>query len=134
MGAKPPPHFTSLNKTVTSSSLRPSQISEKQLSKKQEEWDKDIPSVPIHRVLGLNRPEWFIIVFGIVGAAINGFIWPSFALLFGEILTVFALPPDEILDEIHMWAALFIVVGVVSGVGQFLRVGEMEEGGGEEEG
>ena len=59
---------------------------------------------------------------GVLGAGVNGCIWPAFALLFGEILDVFALPPDEILDEIHMWAGLFIVLGVVSGTGVFLKV------------
>lgn len=60
---------------------------------------------------------------GILGAALNGFIWPSFAFLFGEILDVFALPPDQILGEIHMWAGLFVVLGVVSGSGILLKVG-----------
>ena len=59
---------------------------------------------------------------GVVGAAVNGCIWPAFAFLFGEILEVFALPPDEVLDEIHVWAGLFIVLGVVSGTGVFLKV------------
>ena len=59
---------------------------------------------------------------GILGAAVSGCMWPSFALLFGEILRVFALPPDEILDEIHLWAGLFIVLGVVSGTAVFLKV------------
>ena len=59
---------------------------------------------------------------GMVGAAVNGCIWPGFALLFGEILKVFALPPDQILDEIHLWAGLFIVLGVVSGTAVFFKV------------
>ena len=50
-------------------------------------------------------------------------MWPSFALLFGEILRVFALPQDEIIDEIHLWAGLFIVLGVVAGTAVFLKVG-----------
>ena len=57
-----------------------------------------------------------------LGAAVNGMIWPSFALLFGEVLKVFALPRDEVLDEIGLWAGLFVVLGLVSGVGVFLKV------------
>ena len=73
-------------------------------------------------MIELNAPEWYIIIIGMLGAAVNGCIWPAFALLFGEILDVFALPPDEILGEIHLWAGLFIVLGVVSGTGLFFKV------------
>ncbi|CAI8032913.1 ATP-dependent translocase ABCB1 [Geodia barretti] len=97
------------------------QFTQKQLSKLQEEWDKDTPKVSILRVMKLNAREWWIILIGVVGAAVNGCIWPAFAFLFGEILEVFALPPDEVLDEIHVWAGLFIVLGVVSGTGVFLK-------------
>ena len=57
-----------------------------------------------------------------IGAAVNGCIWPAFAFLFGEILEVFALPPEDILGEIHLWAGLFIVLGLVSGTGLFFKV------------
>jgi ABC-type multidrug transport system fused ATPase/permease subunit len=97
------------------------QLTQKQLSKLQEEWDKDTPKVSILRVIKLNAREWWIILIGVIGAAVNGCIWPAFGFLFGEILEVFALPPDQILDEIHVWAGLFIVLGVVSGVGVFLK-------------
>ena len=40
------------------------QISKRQLSKLQEEWDKDIPQVSILRVVKLNTPEWWIILIG----------------------------------------------------------------------
>jgi len=90
--------------------------------KKQEEWDKDIPEVPLHRVLRLNAKEWWIIILGLLGAAIGGSIWPIFAIFFGEVLAVFALPADQILNEIPLWACLFIVLGVVSGIGVFAKV------------
>ena len=70
----------------------------------------------------MNAKEWWIIILGLVGAVINGSIWPLFALFFGEILEVFARPVDQIIDGIHLWAGLFIVLGVVSGAGVFLKV------------
>ena len=73
-------------------------------------------------MIKLNAREWWIIIIGLLGAAVNGSIWPLFALLFGEILEVFARPADEILDSIHLWAGLFIVLGIVSGTGVFLKV------------
>ena len=39
-----------------------------------------------------------------------------------QVLEVFTLPFDQILDAVHQWAALFIVLGVVSFVAQFLKV------------
>ena len=121
--------FSSLPLSLSPPSLPPPpplppslQLSERQLTKKQEEWDKEIPEVPLYRVIKLNAPEWYIIIIGMLGAAVNGCIWPAFALLFGEILDVFALPPSEILGEIHLWAGLFIVLGVVSGTGLFFKV------------
>ena len=115
------------------------QISEK----KQKEWDKDIPEVPLLRVLKarvlvflsthtiivstispiqVNSKEWWVIIIGMLGAAVNGGIWPMFGLLFGEILEVFSRPADEVLDGIHLWGAMFIVLGIVSGLGIFLKV------------
>jgi hypothetical protein len=73
-------------------------------------------------VIKLNAREWWIIVVGVLGAAVSGSIWPLFALLFGEILEVFARSADEVLGGIHMWAGLFIVLGIVSGAGVFLKV------------
>ena len=36
----------------------------KQLSKLQEEWDKETPKVSIYRVMRLNAKEWWIILIG----------------------------------------------------------------------
>ena len=40
------------------------QLSKNQLSKLQEEWDKEIPQVSLLRVVKLNAPEWWIILIG----------------------------------------------------------------------
>ena len=76
----------------------------------------------LFRVIKLNAREWWIILLGVLGAAVDGSIFPLFALLFGEILEVFSLRSDEILSGVHLWAGLFIVLGVVAGVGVFLKV------------
>ena len=39
-------------------------LSQRQLSKLQEEWDKEIPKVSLFRVMRLNAKEWWIIVVG----------------------------------------------------------------------
>ena len=78
--------------------------------------------VSIWRVIRENSKEWWIITLGVLAAAINGLVFPSFPLFFGEILKIFQLPADEVLGETHMWAALFIVLGIVLGICNVIKV------------
>jgi len=94
------------------------QVSEKQ----QEKWDKETPVVPLTRVIAVNAKEWWMIVLGLFGAAINGCIFPAFALIFGVIVGVFALPPERVQSEMNLYAGLFLVLGSVSATGVFLKV------------
>lgn len=94
------------------------QVSEKQ----QEEWDKELPVAPLSRIIAVNAKEWWLIILGVIGAAVNGLIFPSFSIFFGEILRIFGLPPDQVLGETHMWGALFVALGFVSGIANFLKV------------
>ena len=94
------------------------QVSEKQ----QEKWDKETPVVPLTRVIAVNAKEWWMIVLGLFGAAINGCIFPAFALIFGEIVGIFALPPERVQSEMNLYAGLFLVLGFVSATGVFLKV------------
>ena len=74
------------------------------------------------RVLKANANEWWLICLGLVGSLILGSVFPAFAVFFGEVLEVFTRPADEILDGLHPWAALFLVLGTVSGIAVFLKV------------
>lgn len=85
-------------------------------------WDKEIPSVFLGRVLALNSKEWWIIVFGVLGCTLIGSLFPVFSVVFGEILRVFSLGANEVTSAIHPWAGLYIVLGLVSGIGVFLKV------------
>ena len=92
------------------------------LTKKEEEWDKEIPEVSIFRVMALNSKEWWLIILGMIGAFMAGCITPLFAIVFGEILEVFALERDQIQSSIALWAGLFLAMGAFSGIGIFLKV------------
>ena len=59
---------------------------------------------------------------GLVAAFINGITFPAFAVFFGEVLDVFTLPRDQVLANVHPWAALFIVLGIVSFFSNFFKV------------
>ena len=89
----------------------------------EEEADEDIPEVSMLRVIRVNAKEWWMILLGSIGSAINGSINPLFAVLFGEIFRVFGNPNrGQVLNEIHPWAGLFLVFGVVSGLAIFFKV------------
>lgn len=93
----------------------------KKKGEEEEEADKDIPEVSFLRVIRLNAKEWWLILLGVLGSAVNGSINPLFAVLFREILVVF-VDPTTVLERIHPWAGGFLVMGVVSGIAIFAKV------------
>ena len=93
----------------------------KKKGEEEEEADKDIPEVSFLRVIRLNAKEWWLILLGVLGSAVNGSINPLFAVLFREILVVF-VDPMTVLERIHPWAGGFLVMGVVSGIAIFAKV------------
>ena len=96
---------------------------ERTTSKKlQEEWDKDIPVIPLTKLLKKNAPEWWMIALGLIGCMISGAVTPLFSLFFGRILSVFANPPDKVFPLVHPWAGLFIALAIVSAVAAYLKV------------
>ena len=134
----PPPSLSSLPSCPPPSSLPPSLPSlppslppsqaaapelKKQISaKKQEEWDKDIPPVSLGKVIKVNAPEWWLIIIGVLAAMINGSVFPVYSILFGEVLRVFQMPHDQVLDEIDVWAILFLALALASGIAVFFKV------------
>ena len=80
---------------------------------KEEEWDKEIPSVSLLRVFALNSKEWWLILLGVVGAILNGAIYPVLCYsVWRRSSLCFAMPASEIVSSIGLWAGLFLVLGV----------------------
>ena len=92
------------------------------LNAERQRQDKEIPVVPLYRVLRFNAKEWWIIILGLIGAAFAGSLWPILGILFGEIIRTFSLPPDQVLNEVNLWAGLYMVIGLVAGTGVFMQV------------
>ena len=107
-----------------SSTAEGKEVAKRQTSAaKEEEEDENIPEVSMLRVIRINAKEWWMILLGAIGSAINGSINPLFAVLFGEIFQVFSgRNPEEVLNGIHPWAGLFLAFGVVSGIAIFCKV------------
>ncbi|ELU01162.1 hypothetical protein CAPTEDRAFT_219712 [Capitella teleta] len=69
----------------------------------------------------LNAPEWYFIIGGCIGAILNGAVQPAFAVIFAEMLGVYALCPDEQEDEIAFYCILFLVLGICAGLGMLFQ-------------
>ena len=52
---------------------------------------------------------------------LTGAIYPAFAIIFGSLLDIFTLPPEERFDEIPVLAGMFLVLVAVSGIAIFLK-------------
>uniref|UniRef100_A0A7M4FAM3 Multidrug resistance protein 1-like n=1 Tax=Crocodylus porosus TaxID=8502 RepID=A0A7M4FAM3_CROPO len=59
---------------------------------------KKLPAVPYSRILALNKPEWWYILFGVTAAAISGGVYPAFAVIFGKIIGVSSELYSELIE------------------------------------
>ncbi|KAI4792412.1 hypothetical protein KUCAC02_033401 [Chaenocephalus aceratus] len=53
--------------------------------------DEHVEPAPVARILKYNKPEWPYMLMGSIGAAINGFVTPVYAILFSHILGTFSI-------------------------------------------
>ena len=74
------------------------------------------------KLLTLNKQEWWVILLGIVGAAVNGAMFPIVSVMFGGVFEAFAQPPHRVLPAVHPWAGGFIVLAMVAGVSVLAKV------------
>lgn len=54
----------------------------------EEDEDELVEPAPVARILKYNAPEWPYMLFGSLGAAVNGGVNPVYSLLFSQILAV----------------------------------------------
>ncbi|XP_027025790.2 bile salt export pump [Tachysurus fulvidraco] len=84
--------------------------------------DEEIEPAPVARILKYNAPEWPYMVFGSLGAAVNGGVNPVYSLLFSQILATFSMPdPVAQRREIDGICLFFVLVGVISFFTQMLQ-------------
>ncbi|KAI1898296.1 hypothetical protein AGOR_G00070860 [Albula goreensis] len=94
----------------------------KSMNPEPEEEDALVEPAPVARIMKYNAPEWPYMVFGSIGAAINGGVNPLYSLLFSQILGTFSLL-DPVIQrkEINSICVLFIIIGMVSFFTQILQ-------------
>ncbi|KAM6894112.1 bile salt export pump isoform 1-T1 [Xenentodon cancila] len=87
-----------------------------------EEDDELVEPAPVTRILKYNLPEWPYMLFGSLGAAINGGVNPVYALLFSQILATFSITDPAVQrKEIDGICLFFVMVGVISFFTQMLQ-------------
>ncbi|KAM9830301.1 bile salt export pump-like [Syngnathus typhle] len=88
----------------------------------EEEEEEPVEPAPVARILKYNLPEWPYMLFGSLGAAVNGGVNPVYSLLFSQILATFSLTdPIAQRKEIDGICLFFVMVGVVSFFTQMLQ-------------
>ncbi|XP_072516995.1 bile salt export pump isoform X2 [Salminus brasiliensis] len=88
----------------------------------EEEEEEQVKPAPVARILKYNAPEWPYMVFGSIGAAVNGGVNPVYSLLFSQILATFSMSdPLAQRGEINGICMFFVLVGVISFFTQMLQ-------------
>ncbi|XP_072109854.1 ATP-dependent translocase ABCB1 isoform X1 [Mobula birostris] len=86
------------------------------------EQDEDVPNVSFFRILKMNKKEWPYLLIGTFCATINGVIQPVFAIIFSEIIAVFAnTDKDVVRRETTLYSLLFLAIGCITFVTFFLQ-------------
>ena len=76
---------------------------------------EDHPPVDFFRVMKMNMVEWPYISMGILASIIMGGGMPVYAILFGEVLGVLKLAPDQAREDSVYYCGLFVACGVTIG-------------------
>ncbi|XP_073503101.1 bile salt export pump-like [Phyllobates terribilis] len=94
------------------------QSQSKKKNKKKKKKQKNV----VMRILKYNAPEWPYLVFGSIGAAINGTLTPLYAVLFSQVLGTFSLEDEaQQTKDINGICILFVIIAGVSLITQFLQ-------------
>lgn len=86
------------------------------------EEEETVEPAPVTRILKYNLPEWPYMLFGSIGAAINGGVNPVYSLLFSQILAVRLRSPqkrsDVFIDRyvyiLHMYVYVCLCVDILN--------------------
>ncbi|KAL5705493.1 ABC-type xenobiotic transporter [Ranunculus cassubicifolius] len=70
--------------------------------------------VPLRRLAYLNKPELLYLLTGLLAAVVNGVLFPVFAVLFSSIIKTFFEPIPELKKDSRHWAAMIVLLGMVS--------------------
>ncbi|GAN07930.1 multidrug resistance protein 1 [Mucor ambiguus] len=87
---------------------------------------------PLGKVLKQMRPEWHLLVLGVLGAIISGVIFPTFGLIFAQVITKLVDkngPPPGPLEGTNLYSFLFVIIGIAAFVGMSGQIVSFEIAG-----
>lgn len=91
-------------------------------SKEEEITEDEKNKVSTWRLLKLNGNDWPYIVTGTIASIVVGASFPAFAVLFGEVYGTLSLEdPEEIRTNTYFYSFLFVVLGIVAGLGTLVQ-------------
>ncbi|MBN3326378.1 ABCBB protein, partial [Atractosteus spatula] len=97
-------------------------VASQDVKSKTEEEEEPVEPAPVARILKYNAPEWPYMLFGTLGAAVNGGVSPMYSLLFSQILGTFSMPDTEQQKrEIDGICLFFVFIGLISFFTQMLQ-------------
>ncbi|KAJ3214877.1 GTPase-activating protein [Clydaea vesicula] len=70
-------------------------------------------------ILALNIPDLKFLIPGFIAAIVAGMVYPFFAIVFGTIIGVFTKKGEQLESESNYWAAMFVVIAVVTLISNF---------------
>uniref|UniRef100_A0A8C4WUK3 ATP binding cassette subfamily B member 4 n=1 Tax=Gopherus evgoodei TaxID=1825980 RepID=A0A8C4WUK3_9SAUR len=108
-----------LRRRLTRKSTKKSEIQDDSLDVKT---DENMPPVSFLKVMKLNKTEWPYFVVGTFSAIINGALQPAFAIIFSEVIGIFADPDKTVVrNKSNLFSLLFLGLGIISLVTFFLQ-------------
>ncbi|KAI8976833.1 putative ABC transporter protein [Pilobolus umbonatus] len=87
---------------------------------------------PFKKVLARMRPEWPLLLYGIIGSGISGAIFPVYALVFGKIIVILMTPATESpgpMEGTNLYAFIFLIIGIAAFLGTLLKTISFETAG-----
>ncbi|KAI9012502.1 putative ABC transporter protein [Phycomyces nitens] len=87
---------------------------------------------PLKKVIQMMRPEWPLLAIGVCGAAVAGAVFPCFALIFAEVISIISfgtnISPGPF-QGANLYAFLFVIIGIAAFFGFSAQVIAFEVAG-----
>ncbi|ORY03698.1 multidrug resistance protein [Basidiobolus meristosporus CBS 931.73] len=72
--------------------------------------------------LKLNRPEWYLLLLGTVGSAIDGMVSPLFSVIFSYLVKALSENGPQLKNDSNFWSLLLVILAVISLFSGFAKI------------
>ncbi|KAJ7322287.1 hypothetical protein JRQ81_018574 [Phrynocephalus forsythii] len=111
-----------LRRRSTRRSSKKAEVQDEALEVQTVQPGENVPPVSFLKIMKLNISEWPYFVVGTCASLINGALQPAFAILFSEIIGIFAIQDNKVVRErSNMYCLMFLGIGILSFITFFLQ-------------